>query len=250
MNQHKSLTDKILETIDKRAKDITLEKLIAFVISPFLFWAIIHSISSRTLEDFIRYPAYIAVPVVLLLLIATLVGWVKGGFRRPPREDLIALLVSPLAGAFYGIIIYVIGAALKDAYLWLQAPSSREGLAVLRITVAVLMLGVLLFFFRLWLRSLYGLTEMVIGVFVAARRTSVTGMMDREDVGFYLALLTAGVYLLVRGLDNIHQGLTKDPRDPIATIGFKRLKGIWSGAEKDQSEEQLQLDERGNCSIV
>ena len=37
------------------------------------------------------------------------------------------------------------------------------------------------------------------------------------------AMLTAGVYLVVRGLDNVHQGLTKDPKDPIGTKLFSYL---------------------------
>jgi hypothetical protein len=40
---------------------------------------------------------------------------------------------------------------------------------------------------------------------------------------FYLALLTAGVYLCVRGFDNIHPGSTKAPLDPVLVFLKARI---------------------------
>lgn len=37
-----------------------------------------------------------------------------------------------------------------------------------------------------------------------------------SDPTFYFALLTARVFLVVRGLDNIHQSAFKEPKDPVA----------------------------------
>jgi hypothetical protein len=70
------------------------------------------------------------------------------------------------------------------------------------------LLGAAFFMFRLKQRLLYGLTEALAGIAVAAHRVS----LERDaglptDTGFYFAVLTAGVYLVVRGLDNMHQGL-------------------------------------------
>jgi hypothetical protein len=80
------------------------------------------------------------------------------------------------------------------------------------------LVGCLLFWFRLRLRCLYGLTETIVGLAVAGIRiTTVSSVETLRDPNFYLVVLTAGVYLVVRGLDNMHQGLTKEPIDPIAS---------------------------------
>jgi hypothetical protein len=83
----------------------------------------------------------------------------------------------------------------------------RSWLSVLAaaLTLAV---GALFFWFRLRQRFLYGATEAVAGAAVAAHRLSVEpGQGLPGDGGFYFAILTAGVYLVVRGIDNMHLAL-------------------------------------------
>lgn len=76
--------------------------------------------------------------------------------------------------------------------------------------VITLLLGVSLFGFRKGARGLYGLTEVVAGVSIAAYRISTenTDLLNASPE-IYIALLTAGVYLVVRGLDNMEQGKFK-----------------------------------------
>jgi hypothetical protein len=100
--------------------------------------------------------------------------------------------------------------------------------------LASLLIGSILFTIRLKLRSIYGFTEAVAGVIVAAYQTSssiplpgLEGLpAPTANPGYYLAVLTAGVYLIVRGFDNVHQGLRKDPRDPVASA-IERWMGNW-----------------------
>ena len=48
-----------------------------------------------------------------------------------------------------------------------------------------------------------------------------------HDANFYIAMLTAGVYLVVRGLDNVHQGFVKEPADPAANWARERLRKLF-----------------------
>jgi hypothetical protein len=59
---------------------------------------------------------------------------------------------------------------------------------------------------------------------VAAHRTHEAGVAAVTETGFYLAVLTAGVYLVVRGLDNVYQGFTNSPPDPFAATLLKYFK--------------------------
>ena len=82
---------------------------------------------------------------------------------------------------------------------------------------------------------MYGLSEVLVGVSVAVERTTATTASGASplDTSFYLAMLTASVYLVVRGLDNIHQGFTNEPIDPIAA----RIVAWLAGPSTNQHED-------------
>jgi hypothetical protein len=62
------------------------------------------------------------------------------------------------------------------------------------------------------------------GILVATHRSySSPDLIAIVNTEFLLFLLTAGIYLVVRGLDNIHTGITKEPRD----IVYTRLQNWW-----------------------
>lgn len=189
-----------------------------FGASTFMLATLAYAIRTRTLEDFLRYPSAIAAAVAVVVTAALLLGWHSTGWRRPNKETLLAILVGgPLMLATAGVLYYSAAVAVKDLYLWLLDPSSRQPLTVVAAGALTLAIGGLLFFFRLKLRCVYGLSEALVGVVVAVHRVATTAISAATfDAGFYLAILTAGIYLVVRGLDNVHQGLTKEPIDPIA----------------------------------
>ena len=93
-------------------------------------------------------------------------------------------------------------------------PSLQRPISAVLLGLAVLTIGGGLFFIRLKFRFLYGITEVFAGVVVALHKVS-TEITDIASVtaGWSLAFLTAAVYLVVRGLDNMHQGMTKEPLD-------------------------------------
>jgi hypothetical protein len=80
-----------------------------------------------------------------------------------------------------------------------------------------------LFSFRLGFRAIYGLSEAAVGLWVGVGRVNT----DAAGSALIIPILTASVYLMVRGFDNIHQGLTKDPKDPMATKALEWLRRPW-----------------------
>ncbi|MDP1634927.1 MAG: hypothetical protein Q8L69_09630 [Gallionellaceae bacterium] len=109
--------------------------------------------------------------------------------------------------AMYGAIAIAI-----DAWHWVGgvlaelAPLTNQTQFMVVTGLMSITAGCLLFWFRLKQRFLYGLTETCVGVIVGMHRVTLeqwTGVP--KNTGFYIALLTAGIYLVVRGLDNMHQ---------------------------------------------
>jgi hypothetical protein len=91
--------------------------------------------------------------------------------------------------------------------------------------------GILLFVFRLYARVAYGLTEVTVGVIVGIHRLgawpnpSVRNLIHADALG----VLCAGVYLVVRGLDNAHQGLRRDTKDIVVSTIRKRIGRLGGG---------------------
>ena len=109
---------------------------------------------------------------------------------------------------------------------------------------AVLALGLALFAIRRRYRSTYGAVEVVIGVVVALTQTvDVLNSGRAIDGHFVLAMLTAGVYLVVRGLDNVDQGLEKTPSDPTARAMLWMAKQIRSAGAPEMDPTQAEVNE-------
>jgi hypothetical protein len=111
---------------------------------------------------------------------------------------------------------------MSSGVRWMMAQRIGGGAASLVLYGGTLAAAAALFYFRLRLRSVYGVTEAMAGLAVAGQRAPTEFVLG--DGTFYFAVLTAGVYLVVRGFDNIHQGLTKEPFDPLATWVVRRFR--------------------------
>ena len=79
-------------------------------------------------------------------------------------------------------------------------------------------MGLCLHFTRNTFRSFYGLAEALFGIYIAIKiAPDQTHFPKNTEI--YVALMTASIFLIVRGFDNIQVGITKDPKD----IYFARL---------------------------
>jgi hypothetical protein len=167
---------------------------------------------ARTFEDIVKY----ALPVFLVLVICYQVAglliklfWDR---QMPDRWDIIYWTPgTTIFSASYVLIMYGLVALAKDIWygigtLWAVVDPNKQDQFTVVAGLMVVSGGGLLYWFRLKQRFLYGLTEAIAGVLVGMHRVSLEQWSGvPKSTGFYLALLTAGIYLVVRGIDNMHQ---------------------------------------------
>ncbi|MBA3680281.1 MAG: hypothetical protein H0W73_03700 [Bacteroidetes bacterium] len=187
--------------------------------------SIIYCVNARTWNDIFKYASYISIGLlVVFFLIIIIINVFNSGITKKGFKDfafVLPLIILLLVIA--GISNYSIFVGIKDIFLWIKSPSISKTSAIILTSLFTLALGSGLFYFRLRMRAIYGLTEAAIGIVVAGNR-ALTQMDQFASSDFYLAILTASVYLIVRGFDNIHQGLTKDPIDQYGTKLFAFFK--------------------------
>lgn len=171
--------------------------------------AFIYAITTRTVEQFLPYGliTYGVVAVILNALGAFFLVQNRAHKPLTPRRIGRALalmwgLAIPIALFYYGAVVVLMD--LLDFQRGQQHWSPRHMMAV---TAALTVIaGVCFFWFRLRQRFLYGLSEALVGVAITIHRAGLEKSMTIPlDSSFYYAILTAGIYLLVRGLDNMHQ---------------------------------------------
>jgi hypothetical protein len=109
---------------------------------------------------------------------------------------------------------FLLWAIPRNVFLWMIDPEA-PGWSYAMVSAGAIATGVFLFVFRRKFKSCYGLTETVVGVGMALHTLKrLSPLSDASN--FLIAFLTASVYLIVRGLTNIEEGLTKLPLDPLA----------------------------------
>jgi hypothetical protein len=157
---------------------------------------------------------------------------------------VIAVFVPVLSIGFY-----VLKVLFTDLFDWTRFFLIEQafGLAQLRVILALIALiaGTVLYAFRSQFRACYGITEIVVGVLVALTKASdkSTGVDNLQGVQvsstFAVAILTASVYLIVRGLDSLAEG-SKPGNDPIIAAVVLRLRHLgYLRSEPSNSSNQL-----------
>jgi hypothetical protein len=199
-------------------------------------YGVYRSLSHRPLTDMLRYSGYIAVGVCLLVLADyvsyCVFSWKEDGYKRPTFDEVSTVAIvrislsHAVAAAMTGFIFYSIAVFFLDLFIWVRAqPNQVEASGT---AAGAIIIGVPLFFVRKKYRMVYGVAEVLVGMAVGALRMS-EGFGKISLVNLTFAILTAGAYLVVRGLDNIETGFKAADRDPVAAkimdwwnIAFKR----------------------------
>lgn len=183
-----------------------------------ILWAIYHAATTRTADDFLLYGGLFGIPVSLLLGKLWFTEWRKS--RKASIWWNLFFLSNLIPGTFvFGALYYSLGASAYDFVKWLIRLWDQPYTGPFLVSATVFLVGVGLFWFRSRCRGVYGLTEVVVGLSIASYKyveaSSGSHATATSDTNLLIALLTAGVYLVVRGLDNIQQGLSSVPGDPI-----------------------------------
>ena len=166
-----------------------------------------HRIIGRFLLEFSQL---IAVPAALCVVLAR--------FFRDDRKTpglarwLIRTFVKVYLAVMVLFALYSLEIAVVEGLVAvLTSPIPQTPLALTAFIAFILLAAVVLFYFRLHYKSVYGLSEAIMGLTVATFRLISAESPRLKDPEFTLALVTAGIYLVVRGLTNIHEGSTEDP---------------------------------------
>lgn len=198
--------------MSKPSKSFTLTNFLFVLILLLTIPTYIHVINVRHWNDILKYTLYIAVPLgILLSFIITLSGF-KDGFNK---KHITALILIPFFVLLWASSYYALAVSIKDMYSWILTPTFSESSNIILVVILTMFFGVLFFYCRLKWRAIYGITELIFGLIIAANKTTEINSLELNS-SFYLTFLTASIYLVVRGLDNIHQGLTKEPIDLLA----------------------------------
>lgn len=107
-----------------------------------------------------------------------------------------------------GFLLGILVSALLLAAWYFRQPLGQT-FPVWGLTVSTAFLGIFLFWFRSRYRLSYGIVEALFGFFAAARLANPS----TYDSTFFLQLV-AGLYIIVRGLDNIEKGIQGTKVEP------------------------------------
>lgn len=228
-----SLTEQELER--RREREAPHWLIVAW--GAILVFSIIHTVRTRSLDQIIGQsrPIGLALFALLLAVLAVTLFADRSSLSRANLAGkiapaLIAIAFLALTCMFMGAMFYALGVSVHDVYIWAReslALQQRSQLRLAMVVVLPLAAAILLFSFRLGFRSIYGVSEAVVGFWVGLRQFDAVDPAAPIEPTLVMTILTASVYLMVRGFDNIHQGLTKDPKDPVATAVLAWLRKPW-----------------------
>ncbi len=124
------------------------------------------------------------------------------------HDFLVGLVFLAVIIPIVIILIFSFYISLKDAYIWVTSPIFGRYQTIFLVALISTLIAYSLFIFRLYKRTIYGMTEIIVGLFVSVRHGLSINTIDNADPTFFLAILTAGIYLMVREFDNMHVGIT------------------------------------------
>jgi hypothetical protein len=190
--------------------------------------SLIYAVMRRHWSDFLIFTYLASLPLAVAFMRTEGDMYVEAAKTDDEKLRVIAQLyaTSPLLAIFLmpiGSLFYALGATLFDIVRWLVTQLSEQERSAAFAMAVTAFVGAVLFWFRLRYRALYGFTEAVVGLSVAGHRVGFQSIQANDGMSLYLAVLTAGVYLVVRGLDNVHQGW-KSGSDPALTWLVQRLR--------------------------
>jgi flagellar biosynthesis GTPase FlhF len=218
-----------IRDVDLEKKIIKRDRILAYLaIVAFIAVAVAvtaYSFLTRTLSDFsLAIPTLLAFYAIFALKLVI-----------DKRVEIGALTPSKFNYFGFGYVFVLLGAAFVTFGLFTTV---RDGIyyltkldSVYLVAISALMVGIGLFFIRLHVRFWYGAVEVAVGVIVAI--SVYQSNAGKPATSLLLGVLTAGVYLIVRGLDNVHQGWATDKLNKLIGDRLNR-----------QAKKQIELAEQ------
>ncbi len=186
------------------------------IVVPLIFVAVLHTILHRTPNEFFEESFPIAVFLAIISYGFFAMRWsIFGHPKFNIHLFLLPVLYLPVAIIALTVVYYGIWGALQDGYVWVEHQSPPRGLFVAFIGVMVVGLGYALFLFRLHARFFFGLTEAITGLVIALRNIPENADPVLWSSQIFIVILTAGIFLIVRGFDNMYTGLKSESLDAL-----------------------------------
>jgi ABC-type dipeptide/oligopeptide/nickel transport system permease subunit len=138
---------------------------------------------------------------------------------KPTHRALRIEIATGLVALAIGILASIV---LGNAGAWFSrefddaAPVLHSFAWRFLATFLLVAFGVSIYAFRRWNRTLYGIAELATGVF--AVWNIVGELSERSNTGVWLTVLTGSGFLLIRGCDNIQQGIDTRRKQPDAEV--------------------------------
>jgi len=177
-----------------------------------------YAIYTRTVTDFLR------VPLTASLVMTTVLLTLSSPSLTLPKNFTTMWSCLKQIGATWifsvavSLLLFGIGVSLIDAFQSGSGAITYNGKFSLAIGIITLFLGSAFFWARAKWRVTYGISEAFFGVAIASHRAyGEPSFWTNDSFSFYAAILTAGIYLVVRGLDNVNQGCSL-PGDPLLRL--------------------------------
>lgn len=178
--------------------------------------AILYAIFTRTAQQFVDESLPIAIFIGALPYSYFISRWAIFGPPRGRIQALIGLLVVvPLVVAVLTVFYYGIWVAIRDGYAWLEKQAPPRAFYAVLVELSILGIGYALFLFRLHARFFFGLTEALVGLIIGLHNIPSQANPVLWELNVFAIMLTASVFLLVRGFDNMHTGLKTEHGDVI-----------------------------------
>lgn len=158
-------------------------------------------------------------------------------YAKSPRDEYpftdfkVGLFIMLAAVLIIITLIFSVYTSAKDLYMWAISPKFGAYQTAFITGLMATLIAYSLFIFRLHRRMLYGITELLAGLMVVEHHAM--SMLESQVLNptIFLAMFTAGIYLMVRGLDNIHLGRSENE-----TISAQ-LKKDFQGENRDTPQK-------------
>lgn len=207
-------------------------------------WLMVDGIYHRTVDDFVEYTAYIAMFQGTVVYYRIALWWrIASRPKFSLKLLLLMVVVIPLLLILVSAMYYALWSGLKESFFQIERLIPSRIFEIGFTVVSVILAGFVLFLFRLSARFFYGLTEAIVGVIVAVSRIpfQISDPASWEP-HTYLVMLTAGVYLLVRGFDNMHTGLKPESYDGILKYTEDTYEKMWK-VHQARLREPIDVDD-------
>lgn len=197
---------------------VKIEGALGVVISLAIIVCLAYAITTRGWQ-FFNLPLAVSTGFAVLSFILS----VTSSAARGPALRLLSGVKAALGTILLGVVVLsiIFGVILSLKQLWGYASIHIASTYKIPLLVGLLtfIVGAVFFLVRTVWRVTYGLSEVIAGVCIASYRAfGAEDWFSSVNLDLYLVVLTAGVYLVVRGLDNIFQGL-KQSNDPMVRAG-------------------------------